>query len=181
MQVNVYDFAQFFNRLSWDEDFCAMPWQERADILKRDNNINVDKRTLQNWCKKLLDSGVLVKDKNQKVEWLTFEGTRLLAEDMDEEFVKNYKAARKKKLQSYLAQGLPFGQAWKRTFSELYQETHIVLYSCATLTFSCFGSKLSREDIEEINNLCEELSDEEPFDAIEEVEINIRTIKEARR
>ena len=55
-----------------------------------------------------------------------------------------------------------FNDIFKGEYSKKYEG--VLLYKCATLTFSAFGEVVSHEEIEEIFDLCAEIADSEPFE-----------------
>lgn len=49
-----------------------MPWKARSEWLKEAYDININDRTLRNWCSKLIKSGTIFKDTSEKTYWITY-------------------------------------------------------------------------------------------------------------
>ena len=179
VQINTYAFGVFIMELAENVEFAAMPWEKRVQELKEFYDIDITDRTLKSWAKRLMEAGIIAKDNNDKVEWVTVargkEKERYTVEEFEKEYnelsIQEYKEMRMKLIKEYQQQGMSFKEAYpKAVFNDIFKGEYskkyegVLLYKCATLTFSAFGEVVSHEEIEEIFDLCAEIADSEPFE-----------------
>ena len=179
IHTETYAFGVFVMELAENVEFAAMPWEKRVQELKEFYDIDITDRTLKSWAKRLMEAGIIAKDNNDKVEWVTVvkgkEKERYTVEQFEKEYsglsIKEYKEMRMKLIKEYQQQGMSFKEAYpKAVFNDIFKGEYskkyegVLLYKCATLTFSAFGEVVSHEEIEEIFDLCAEIADSEPFE-----------------
>lgn len=121
VRTNAYAFGCFITELVENEEFAAMPWEQRAIELKDRYNIEVYEQTLRNWTKKLIKAGIISKDTNNKVEWMTFKYDGKIERYTEEEYkaefgygFEKYKELRRKFIYEYEQMGMPFAAAYKK-------------------------------------------------------------------
>ena len=159
IRCEVYDFAVFtYCLLSNIDGFAAMPWKYRVAYLKEDWNIIIAESTLKKWCKKLINTHSIIKDKSCKTYWTSY---KIDGVKYQEELVNG--------------KDNPAWKAYWHKFFELqkngdpqpgltaYIELGYCVYSCATFAFSAFN------DIgllEELIQLIREIASEDATDII---------------
>ena len=174
IRSNVYDFAVFSMCLLEDIDgFASMPWEYRAKYLLDNWNVNACEKTLRNWCKKLVDTNTVVKDKKQKTYWCSYKVDGVKCQEELEDGKNN----------------LMWKKYWKTFFQlkeegcneaalETYKQLNYCVYSCATFAFSAF------DDIgllEEVINLIAEIANGEAFDTVVSCNIEITEVARASK
>lgn len=179
IHTDTYAFGVFVMELAENVEFAAMPWERRVQELKEFYDIEISEKTLRTWAKRLMEAGIIAKDNNDKVEWVTVARgkvkERYTVEEFEKEYdklsIQEYKEMRMKLIKEYQQQGMSFKEAYpKAVFNDIFKGEYskkyegVLLYKCATLTFSAFGEVVSHEEIEEIFDLCAEIADSEPFE-----------------
>ena len=70
---NPKEFAIFYYCLINFEEYPYCPWETRARLLRENYGLTTDHRKLQNWCKMLIERGLLSKSgKSDARVWTTF-------------------------------------------------------------------------------------------------------------
>lgn len=166
VQVDVYDFAIFTFCLLEDIDgFASMPWECRSNYLNETWNVNVNDRTLRNWCNKLLATNTVIKDKNQKTYWQSYR----VGDIKYQEELEGGKANPQWK------------KYWKRFFElkelgckdiggKIYGELGYCVYSCATFAFGAFDDT---GVLEEMLTLIAEIANSEAVDTVVKTTVEI--------
>ena len=104
IHTETYAFGVFIMELAENVEFAAMPWEKRVQELKEFYDIEISEKTLRTWAKRLMEAGIIAKDNNDKVEWVTVvkgkEKDRYTVEQFEKEYsglsIKEYKEMRMK-------------------------------------------------------------------------------------
>lgn len=114
-------------------------------------------RTYRNWTNKLIDRGVLRKDKSNTSLWRTisFDGEKFQeeVEENDEDYL-SYIQKRGELFKEYA--DLPSKERWKKVFDGLWSEFHCVYYRCGSFDGKAWAdNEIIRELLEIITGYYE--------------------------
>lgn len=155
IRTDIYGFSVFLYCLLLDDAFNSMPWTEREEWIRQEFNINVDERTLRNWCSKFIEHGTIIKNKHKKTYWMSM---KINGETVREEVQKDDKAriAYWKDFWSLKEKGV------EDLHKELWNKYGCCFYSCGTLELSAFDDV---SIVQEIIELVDEIIDN-PTDTV---------------
>lgn len=168
-RIDTKDFACFVAAFLEVEGFEAMPWGERAAILRDGYNVSVDEKTLRSWCNKLIGSNTITKS-DERVYWCTMiepDGERMRYqvegdEELEKEFAR-YKEMREKLIKDHITREISKGredykvikaEAWSKANYDLWKYFNCCFYSCKTLMLSAFDD---HNELEEVYELIKEI------------------------
>jgi hypothetical protein len=141
-QVNPHEFAIFLYCLMHFEEYNMAPWQERADLLNMNYDINVTERTLRKWTNKLMEYGEIVKDTSNFEVWCSTtivdaNGDKKICRDAvsgDEQLEAGYEEY--KEMRTDLLKKYPFKDAQRILWSKF----HCCYYRCYSFVFNAWRS-----------------------------------------
>ena len=155
IQIDTYAFACFITAFQDVENFSAMPWTERADILKEFYAVDVTDRTLKSWANKLFKTGTFAKS-DEKVFWSTTinaYGQKIrqwIDEESDEhEEMLKYFNRRKQLVSNYMSEGKSRSEAWTEANKTVWCEYGCCYYSCKTIMPGAFDKTNHLQEIYE--------------------------------
>ncbi len=175
IQIQPVHFAHFITAFTDIEGFESMPWEQRTEVYYQTYHISVASKTLSNWCKKLLQCGVMVVGGSFS-RWRTdiIDGGHIRTpveteEDIQE--MKRYYDRRKAIFEEInsdlLKQGTPPKEArdnaWKLTYNNLWAEFGCCYYYCKQFQLSAFTETESFETLQEVYELSRELAPAGPL------------------
>lgn len=147
IQIDSLAFARFICAFGIIDGFCAMPWTERAEMLKAVYGINVTDRTLKSWGAKLIERGLLIKT-GESVCWRTLSNTigdkirELVTGDSEaEEEAKAYFKERAK----IVNENKDNKAAWGIAFKKLWDKYGCCYYYCKGLTLAAYSDEYTLE------------------------------------
>lgn len=164
IQIDTYSFACFITAFEDIENFTAMPWGERVELLKKTYNVSADERTLRNWCSKLIKTNTVVKT-SKKAHWRTIVvngvKTREWIDGIEEaeQEMREYYENRKLLVNNYISDCLASGkkdykeikaEAWKNANHELWNKYGCCYYSCKSFAIGAFDDLRLLEEIQEL-------------------------------
>lgn len=149
VQINAYDFACFICAFADSPCFDSMPWGERAEMLRCDYGVDVDERTLRNWCSKLFENNIVQKSA-ERTYWKTemCGGMKCRSKiSADDSGMALYFQERTRYLQeareSAAVLGLRGKEAskyvWSLAYSRLWEKFQCCYYTCGSLVFNAVG------------------------------------------
>ena len=123
-QVDVMAFSIFTYLMARELDIQGIPWQEKANFIKDNYDIDVSEKTLRNWTNKLQLLGELQKDKQEFNWWCSFkidgETVRVPVEtEQDREELAKYQAF----IRGFYERGekIDFSQVWAKFGCKYYR------------------------------------------------------------
>lgn len=120
---NLESFSIFFYRMINEEEFCAMPWQTRTQLIQEQNNITINERSCQRWLKKMVNEDIFFKDTSNKVLWMTDSNKKqiLVPEGKNNSKYKEYNKRRIELLKT---------MSWQGMHKILWEEYKVIYYYC---------------------------------------------------
>lgn len=157
VQIDAFALACFIKAFDECECFYAMPWAERADMLKAAYGIIISERTLKSWGAKLLERGLIAKT-GECIFWRTnADGTRELVEGNEkiEAEMSGYWERRNTLVKAYVQAGLDKSAAWKKAIEKLWIEYGCIYYRCGGFALSAYDD--NTRVFQEIYEIVEEI------------------------
>lgn len=154
-RVDVKAFAIFTYLMMRELDIQGAPWQEKADFIRENYDIDVSEKTLRNWTNKLIELDAVIKDKNEFRWWCS---TKINGEIIRYEVETE---EQKQELQEYRAfirgfyergEKLDFGTVWSKFGCKYYRSYYFR-----------FGAWNNLAILDELLDVVEEYLAEEEF------------------
>lgn len=152
-QVDVRQFAIFTYLMMRELDIQGAPWQEKADFIRDNYDIDVSEKTLRNWTNKLIDLDAVIKDKTEFRWWCSVRiGGEVLRYEVETE-------EQKQELQEYkdFIRGF-YERGEKLEFSNVWNKFGCKYYKCY---YFKFGAWQDIAVLQELLDVVEEYIDEE--------------------
>lgn len=178
IRIDTYAFSCFLYSLAVFPNFIAMPWEERAIFLQKEFGVAVSDRTLRSWCSRLIETNTVVKDNDIRTRWITGycdgQKYRELVEGKElEEFADRYQQDKIALLEEY--KNLDNSEKWNMVRKSLWNKYHCCVYTCKGIIFSAWNDVLSREMMQIVIELVNEIAEREPSENIIKYEQSIIT------
>lgn len=123
-RIDTYSFSCFFYCML-ETECKSMPWDKRVEYIKDNFNIEITKRTLQNWSKYLINKSIIIKDDFSSTIWKSYyKDDKIIREKLNEndKIVKKYT----KDMLSLFEEH----NNWNIVNSELWLKYHCKIYKC---------------------------------------------------
>ena len=141
IQIDSLAFAYFIHALGEIDSFSAMPWGERAEMLKSCYGISFCESTLKKWGAKLVERGILVKN-GERCCWRTVDTLlgkvrELVTGDPEAE------AEARAYFQERFALVKKYGndaEGWERAFKELWTKYGCCYYYCKGFELTAYDN-----------------------------------------
>lgn len=167
VQVNPILFACFIAAFFDIKDFNSTAWGNREKEYRKYYGYYVNQRTMKNWCKQLMNRGVIVRTEGYTAWRTYFENGRKIREpieEIDKVEMQNYYERRSELFKdnyiSELERGKPLkearAEAWRTTYKDLWAEFQCCFYYCKYFVLS--GFSYNDVDVWEIYELSREIA-----------------------
>lgn len=170
IQINAEQFACFIAAFTDIEGFESMPWEKREDAYYDYYDFSVSGKTLRNWCKQLIERGVIARVDGFTIWRTTIEDGikhRKMIEESDEENMEKKREYFKRRAilfkdyyESLVAEGTTKREAkkeaWDQTYKALWAEYDCCYYYCKRFMLSAFSN--NGVDVFEIYELSQEIA-----------------------
>ena len=192
IQVDTLQFGCFISAFTDIEGFASMPWEERAKAYYKRYGECVDARTLSNWCRHLIEKGIIAVSGDESVAWKTIiidhkkiryplsasEPNEMYDyfQQRSEIFSEEYQLALDSMKYSGFTKAQAKAEAWKETYKRLWADYQCCYYYCKCFTFGAFGDSIDHPELFEVYELAQELA----FGASAEYEAKQKAEEEAR-
>ena len=169
IQVDMYSFACFVTAFSDVPGFLCMPWKVREEEYHKYSGRFVTSRTLSNWCRKLIEQGIMCKG-SEGSYWKTYIDDngikkRVMVEQKE---ALEYFNRRSELLEELTWQLLKQNKimsyddarrvAWQNVYPYMWEEFHCCYYSCKTFHFTAWTEQ---GNLAEVYELTREISRKE--------------------
>lgn len=159
IRMDVIAFAYFIHAFGEIDGFSAMPWGERAELLKGCYGISFSERTLKSWAAKLVERGILTKA-GERSCWRTIKDAsgnsnrELVTGDEEAEAeMRAYFNERSELIKAYGNNK----EGWARAFIELWNKYGCCYYYCKGFELSAYDN-YTEDLFQEIYELVEEIT-----------------------
>lgn len=157
-RIDPIAFTTFLYYLTIDSpNNCnKMPWEERAQWLHDNYNINVSEITLKRWIKKLIDLNIIHKDTYNFEYWCTvnINGNRyryIVTTDEDKqqmsEYWKTYSLIKKEAKDLFPIDKKACGEY---VFDKIWQKYHCKYYKCSSFVFNAWENNPIMREIRDL-------------------------------
>lgn len=157
IRIDTIAFAYFIHAFGEIDSFSAMPWGERAEMLKGCYGINFCERTLKSWAAKLVERNILSKQ-GERCCWRTLENKSRELVTGDEEAEAEARAYFLERMELIKEYGNN-KEGWARAFKELWNKYGCCYYYCKGFDLVAYDN-LPLDLFQEIYELVEVLINE---------------------
>ena len=132
VRINVKYFAIFFYELCYNPTFVSAPWEVRVNILKEKYGIEISRKTLYLWTKKLIEHNYIGEKTGIITLWKTYyENGEKQREKVEENEYQTYAEYRNKIYEQ--------NKDWKITYSLCWKEFNCCYYKVNSIEYNIFG------------------------------------------